>query len=515
MNEKIEQILQELYRTDPELKKEEALIRKILADMYAVRPEISADPAFIASLRNTILEKARAMSVVPRKSLFFKMSHYDKFVVAGMAAMVLMIASAIFFSGNIANRVPGVAVDELSENAFGPLVYQTAPGGFGGGGFRSQSGGGGGGGGMMMSAPAIGADGKEIASPLIYPGPDYTQSKYIYEGDDFEIPLQGSVYKRKVSPASARTVISALKDFPLSKLKNPAIGDLTLVEDREYGYNISVSLREGWISFFQNWEKWPVQDVGCATEECYRRDFLAPSQFPAEESIVGIADSFLREYGINMSAYGPGKVIQPWRFTQFYPGMPDPMSQIYPPEINVLYPLEIDGTRVYDEWGSPIGINVYVNLKLNRVTSASNISVHGYDKSNYALVTDKAKILEVASAGGATGDAIIMGWQGRTIEIKIGAPEIVYMQFYTYLNGKSEMMYVPAFRFPVTNIPSNASFYKENVIVPLVPDILDRLAERKIAPPMPVEPMPMPMTEPAPPSSIEPGGTVSPQQMYQ
>lgn len=476
----INKILEELYLVDSSLRKEEELIRKILSDMEAVRPNIVADPNFIISLRETILKRANEISSQPSRQFSWAMIS-PKYAMAGLAILVvIMIMPMLFLGGQ--NRFQGVSVGEiqqLNENAFGPLVYQPVVGGRGGGG---------GGGGLTMSAMPAGDQTKEMA-PLIYPGPEYTQIKYIYEGGEFEVPSEGFVYKRKISGTSAQSIISALKNFPLSQLKNATVGDISLTEDREFGYNVSISLREGWISFFQNWERWPMQDVGCANEECFRRDFISKDQFPADSSIIAISDAFLKEYGINMSGYGQPEIIHPWKFNQI---PTDPRvamtSQLYSPDTTVIYPLLINGTKVYDEWGNLVGVNVSVNLKFNRVSSASNISINSYDQSKYSLVTDKVKIMEMAANGGISGDVMIMGWEGKTLDLKIGSPEVVLMQFYMYLNGKSELIYVPALRFPVTEIPANASFYKENVIVPLAQEIINQYLERRVSP-YPAKPM--------------------------
>ena len=105
---------------------------------------------------------------------------------------------------------------------------------------------------------------------------------------------------------------------------------------------------------------------------------------------------------------------------------------------------------------------------------------------------------------------IIMDWQGGKAEFGMGDPEIVYMQFYLYNNGKSELMFVPALRFPIVETPVNAPFYKENIIVPLVPDMVENLLARGASLPMP-EPI-LPSAVPGAEQGIMPETTViSPQ----
>lgn len=235
-----------------------------------------------------------------------------------------------------------------------------------------------------------------------------------------------------------------------------------------------------------------MSDTVCSDEECAMRDYLTESQFPDDSKIVSIADKFLKEYGIDMSSYGKPRVMKPWQYAMpaLYENVAD---QKYSPEISILYPLMLEGNEIYDEWGNQVGMTVNVSVKFNRVIGAFNISLHSYEKSNYGLVQDKERILDALNSGGMTGDVFMMQWRGRTINVHTGSPKLVLMAFYRYMNGKQELLYAPALRFPISQIPADGSFYRENVIIPLVPDILDNILSRRLPMPEPlVAPMPVP-----------------------
>jgi hypothetical protein len=62
MNEQINQILQELYKYDPEFMKHEKELKEILGQMLQSAPNTKFDPLFAESLRKKILIRAEEIS---------------------------------------------------------------------------------------------------------------------------------------------------------------------------------------------------------------------------------------------------------------------------------------------------------------------------------------------------------------------------------------------------------------------------------------------------------------------
>jgi hypothetical protein len=511
--DKIDKILEDLYRIDPALKKHEDAVRAILADLYNTKPNIIADANFVKTLRMILLDKAVNSQSVASRPMFIPMPNKYAFSLIAIAFFIIMPAIFILRSGPSSSVSTVASVRSLERNAFGPLAMEMV--------------GGRGGGGVGLAAPMVatsdsaiqqkiasapvgrgGGGGGMGVGTMIYPAPDFYQIKYKYDGGELQLNSEGPVYKKRTDNISAVSILSTFKNFPISKIRKPQLTSVVITEDRDFGYNIDLALKVGIITFSQNYERWPSMD-GCMEGDCSRY-LLKPSNIPSNQEIINISDAFLREYGINMTGYGPGELNNVWRNSIQVPQTDNPENVSYlPPEIPVIYPLIIDGMRVYDEWGNVIGMSVSVNANLKRVAYASNILIGGFDKSNYALETDSRKIIELAEKGGVDGEAYYMMNNGsgspKTVNVKIGKPSVGLMQYYIYKPYKNpEMLFVPALIFPVVNISDSSVYNKENIVIPLATEVLQQIEDRFQPGP---KPLPMPMEGVVNPSVTVPEGS--------
>ena len=117
---------------------------------------------------------------------------------------------------------------------------------------------------------------------------------------------------------------------------------------------------------------------------------------------------------------------------------------------------------------------VGVSLRYNRVTNVNEINANLFEGSKYGAETDKEKILSAAQNGGLFKNYSYPDAK-ETLDVELGTPEFGLVRIWKYEEEKHESkeLFVPSLIFPITKMPDHPHFYQQNVIVPLVGDILD------------------------------------------
>ncbi len=474
----IDDVLQELYAVDPTLRDQEDRLVKAVRALLAAKPEAALDERFVRELRKELLGtfSAATASVKPNIFDFIMKNDSLKYLVPSgiVAVLVLSVlvstkapgspssAPAASVATESAAEAGGVRVSKVADGAFGVLSTgvgaDQAP--------MAANLGRGGGGGGNGSAPAVPMADSKMMLPYV---PSYYA--YSYAGDlaldDESVP----VYRRQKGGSSA--VSGGLLDAATLGLVDPsrldAVGlqSLALVQDKEFGYYVYVDMNEGMISLSQNYAKWPHPEQECRDEECFARYRLHESDMLSDAETFAVADAFLKELGVNVGSYGSPAVAYDWR-TQYASLKGEDRAAFYFPEtVSVVYPLVIDGQKVYDESGNPTGLTVNVNVRHKRADGLWNLTTLKYDSAQYAAVTDKSKLMGVVARGGVyeatpPDDA-------KTEEVGLGTPERVLMRAWS---GGQEVV-VPALRFPVTKKPEGQPWFRDAVMIPLVRDLID------------------------------------------
>jgi len=415
------------------------------------------------------------------------MSAKNQFVWIGLIIIVLIIASLFYYLNK--NKRINLNLDlkkiiQIENNAFGSLKSeQTAE--------KTQLNKAndtvGRGGGGAVAVPL--ADNAEITeSKMMLPAPDIANYNYVYQGDKFTISEeQMAVFKRiknKTAGQQMANLISGINTglIDLNKFNQTAISNLNIIEDKDYGYSIYFDITNSTVSLSAYWEKWPRSEAECvsndpqANQKCYEKIRLKISDVPTDEELIAIADSFIKEYEINITNYDPGQVQDSWR--QNYDATINKETAYVPDTIQVIYPLIINDQTVNDESGNPYGITADVNIRYKKVYGLRGIMPQNYESSNYAVETDSQKIINLALKGG-----IYSNWTNpyatKTVEVGLGTPTfgLVIRWKYDQVKGDSTELFVPAYIFPVLNKPEEY-FYRENIIVPLPVDIIEEIEKR-------------------------------------
>ncbi len=451
-NKQIKNILEDIYKIDDSLRVRGPQLEKIVAEILEAKPEVSIDEKFKKELYKELMERVSGLKQkrVPRVKLSYAF-------VGAVAVIVIVVGVGIFHTKD--SRVEfKFTKTSLNDKAFGPLVTAqggqpaSAPEG------RDKGVGGGamGGGGGMAGTP-----GQKIA--------DYFP-EYVYTGEDIKLEqTKVEVLRRK----NRMEPLGILESFglglvDLSVFKDAKIQTVNFVQDKEYGYNVSINFEEGTISVDAYWPRWPQVYNKCADDRCIEENRIKFSDIPSDEELIRIANQFIAEHGISLKSYGQPEEENDWRNQ---PGITE--TQIYVPDsIFLIYPLLIDGKSVYEQNGTKLGIRVGINIREKRVSGIYNLSLQEYESSMYDAETDFSRILEFAEKGGI----IRYYWnEGLTKKVEIGTPAQEYMVVWRYdrNNQMNRMLIIPALIFPITKTPAEGYYYQKNIIVPLAKELLE------------------------------------------
>jgi hypothetical protein len=521
MKDRTKNILDDLYSIDPSFRAHEVELEKLISALLASEPDTKFDRAFAKRLRTELLEGA------PRTNPFLEFFGGRSFRMAtGIFAVFLLLlpfAYNYFKNKEVMPTPDGIlpAGDITStegERAFGSLNVTSS---------RDQVAQGLGGGtstalpavplGSPLPMSSTPASSKEATSRMMAGGvgggsagsadsmivPDiYRPFSYSYEGEEFKLSdSKGSVLKRQASTESASSLItllsrSSLNDLDIKKFQNLKIRSIDLFEDRDSGYSVNFNFSDGMISINQNWERWGMMEKSSEP--------IAPKDIPEKEAIISVARDFLANYGITLSEYGAPEISENgYRILTATSAPADSKLSIYPyypTTMNVVWPLMVDGKKVYDEGGALYGVTVTVDIRTKKAVGAYNIAVNHYTSSAYELEMDAKRIITIAEKGGVYG-----GMEQDTDRIvKLGTPERVWMRHFQYADGKSSELLVPALAFSITDAPKDVQLYQQVLLVPLVKDLLN--VENQ--PPIPVQTRSSSSTEavepPKPTTVIEP-----------
>jgi len=438
------------------------LEEKIIAEILEAKPEVSIDAKFKKELYKELMERVsgpkqkRTSKVNVWQWIFSKKLSYA--FVGAVAVIVIVVGVGLFHTQS--SRVEfKFTKTSLNDEAFGPLVTvqengqsadasESRDSGIGGG----AMGGGGG---------TAGTPGQKIA--------DYFP-EYVYTGEDIKLEqTRVEVLRRK----NKMEPLGILESFglglvDLSVFKDAKIQTVNFVQDKEYGYNVSINFEEGTISIDAYWPRWPQSYNECADDRCIEENRIKFSDIPADEELIRIANQFIAEHKISLKSYGQPEEENDWRNQ---PGIPE--AQIYVPDsISLIYPLLIDGKSVYEQNGTKLGIRVGINIREKRVSGMYNLSLQEYESSMYDAETDFSRIIEFAEKGGVNR----YYWnEGQTKKVEIETPAQEYMVVWKYDrdNQMNQMLIIPALIFPVTKTPAEGYYYQKNIIVPLAKELLE------------------------------------------
>lgn len=494
----------------------DASARTTIEKIVAAKPNTAVDAQFIASLRQELQTKANSFSSQDntKKTNNFLSLFMNKILASALVVCLVLVAGGLWYAqqtdkplfsiGNTGNEsaeqiLSGkYGVSDLEQESFGDLSKVAIVANAQGDSNRNTTA-------LALNGAAMGAGQAETMhvnddQKLIAPGEPYPAGvsyEFDYKGEDItNLSAVQNVYKRMkpVQPESLVSRIVGMLSFgliDLNRFQNVQLQNFSFVEDRDFGYGLGVDLVSGSASVYQNWEKWPQpQPIEGQPVP------LTIDQLPKNEEAIAIANDFLASYSISLDGYGAPQIMEQWRGAYERATATDRLSIYLPEQVQVVYPLVLDGKQVYDEGGSLSGLNVFIDARTKRVVSVYDLSTKQYERSEYVGVTDARQILKVAENGGFRSYNY-EDPNAKKVTLELGTPTTQMVRVWYSTDGykTNNEVFVSALVFPITN-SEKEGYWKKNVIVPLVKDILE--SDDQQVRPLPIDIM---QTEPSTGSS--------------
>lgn len=98
----------------------------------------------------------------------------------------------------------------------------------------------------------------------------------------------------------------------------------------------------------KNWTRWPQSK--CQTEECFAKERVKISDVPDDAALIRLAEAFVREHRVDTGKYDKPIVRHDWKIE--YARSSDANTAYIPETMYVVYPLQINGYDVYEEYGA-------------------------------------------------------------------------------------------------------------------------------------------------------------------
>ena len=510
MKKVINAILEDLFELDPSLKPQKKELEKIITKLLESEPEIEVDAQFIKNLRQQLRLETERLSENQNTLSFNFIDMMKKILLPlGGGALVVIAAIAIILNVRPTNQegTKGLFGNQnqiiaMEPGAFGKLAElntagsesrsmmevsatpkpemdstlsgetatemtnstsQAPPPGAGGGGVPSSS-----------------ATGKIASDLIIDPGYIPTVYQYVYKGEPIDLnEATVDVYKRTNQKASSGQLANTVKNFgfnlmDLKAFQNMEVESINLVQNEKYGYALNLNFLDSSLNVNQNWLQWDYPGSKCGDDQaCYERSRIKASDIPSDEELLNTAKQFLSEHQVNMDNYGEPVIQKYWEREIFIAQQEGrPMTEIYYPDtINIVYPLLIEGEPTYDQWGTPVGLNVGVSVYAKRVSSVSGLRANQFQKSAYDAITDWNTIADYLGKGANPYPVYYETTQVNLKEIEVGAPERILISLWQYKENESNEFYTPALKFPILQA-NNEFIYQPYIVVPLAKELL-------------------------------------------
>lgn len=474
----INKILEDIYQVDPSLKNKEKELRLIIVELLAGRPDTQFSKEFAENLRGEIFQKISEIKLNKDKKIINNLNFMNKlnYALSGAALVAVVLLGGLYYANKAgyisSNWATSFKSDQeitrLAQNgAFGTLGEQSQGAGESNGLGSSD---------MSYSGAVVGkgGGGGSVSAPVSSIAPRPTYYKFIYTGDDIELSQDNVDVLKRIKGESDGGVSAILRrlnlgSIDLSSFSGAKLNNFNLIEDKDFGYSIYVSLQESTISISQNWERWTTPTKGCQDQQCFEDKRLRASDMLPDDQLISIANSFISERGISLENYGQPQVDSRWRV--YYEQAENEKGFYIPESVGVVYPLNVSGQEVYDTSGNVFGLTVSVDVYNEKVSSLWNLNSQKYQSSSYPAETSFNEILKIAERGGIYG--FIQESNADVVELKLNTPKNILMQYWTYKDGQNQELLVPALMFPILNQPENKMFYQENIVVPLARDLIN------------------------------------------
>lgn len=238
---------------------------------------------------------------------------------------------------------------------------------------------------------------------------------------------------------------------------------VTLTERTADGYTVTIDFTRGSVSLYKQ---------AAATDLKMLSATAGGTNAPAakaitDDQVISVARQFLGDHGVSLD-----HTLTPVVTDLGGPIAAVPETTKAVPVVSyakmVTFPWTINDTPVIDQSGAPYGLTVTVQTSDSTVTAVENIVDWHFTGSDYPLVSDTAKVLDVAKRGGLYGSLPTT----VTDTIDLATPSMAYMISSYQLASDGLDYFIPAWRFGIGHVPTGVQLYQNAVVVPLVETLL-------------------------------------------
>ncbi len=485
-------------------------IRHTIERLVEAKPNVPVDDRFIALLREDIQAKAAQTAASENKLI---PNFMNKILASALVVMIALAAGGLWYIQNRtdqplfqtqSSREAGqllsgeYGVTEAAEESFGELdkvaIVNKAESGTGGGNAADSA--------MRAFSTDQAMSSKQ---KLIAPGEPYPITNYTFEyvGKDITGLQSRQSVLRRATPKQSTTLVERILGMlsfglvDLNKFNDVIIQNFAFVEDKPNGYAVNVDMTYGSVSINLDWQRaTQITQNKCLINVCPEMPPLTEKDIPANNIVFEATNKFLADYGISTQAYG-SPIVQDSYWRIMYDALPADQKAGYyfPEQVQVVYPLLLEGEIVYDEGGQPNGLNLTYDIRTKRVVSLYELTTKKFERSSYAGVTDAQKIVEVAERGGFRNYTYPSTEPNvKNTVLQLDTPSVKWVKMWysdpnmntTTFPATGGELYVPSMVFPIRNW-QQSGYWRSTIIVPLVQDILnsDYVPEPIL---MPVEP---------------------------
>ena len=428
-------LLDELYDLEPLLKERESEITEIIETMLTKRPIIKIDESWKKKVKEEIL----STFTQKEREKVWNIRFWSWFFPLTTTVFALLFFStlvpSLFHWERGGMNSPGLMTVERKESKQWQQDATITP---------------------MMT----------ISRTMMAPS-EGVQYHYVYTGSLDIVPRKLPVYEKKSSSFDTNeleTYIlwSSLEELDIHALKNAHITTLTLVEDRPFGYMLTIDFLWGNISLYQNYEKWPQPK--CNQDWCEAQKALTLTDISNEKKILSISDVFLEKYGIKGMKYGSGFIDYSWK---------NQNENMIPEILTILYPVLLDDMMIYEENGIPRWITLTYDVRNGIISGLSGLEKSSVQRIESPIISDTRELQTMISQGGQYVEYREETWDRKIIDITLGTPTIAYMHISrTSSSGSLREYYIPSLVFRVIDIPKDTNI-SDTIIIPLVSEFLE------------------------------------------
>jgi hypothetical protein len=517
-----QQLIDELCSLNPELKKlDNNELIKVIKLLEKSQPDLPDNQDFKAKLRSELLTKFSQLQnqdpeIKPSLFNLFSLFTMKKIAIFATGLAVVLLPAYFFWSNQEpADKNPqdsniklalSSETTEVKNQAFGVIEFgESSPESnprADAVGLGSQSGGG-----------ARTLETSMIARPM----PRYNL-RYQFTGE-LELPEAEKlpVYQKsrpQNAASSLSNVITSLdlQVLDLTQLENSEVAELSLVENQEYGYRVFINFTEGQINLSPNHPTWPNPADNCwqqndtpeQVNECLENLRLTEADLLTDEQLTQISNQFLANYSLQTLDLDEPQVDR--RFMERDQELISEEKRFIPSDLTVTYPFTLDNQNIFDFGGQEYGLRVQVDLAEQKVSSLYNLFIPNLERSLYLKETDLEKIEALIASGGILGNQQQGGLEEdlKELVVELNEPEVGYFRHFSYRDGQSQELFIPALIFKTQQEPSGQIYYNETVIVPLIADF--KLPQNT--------PMPLPRSIPAVREDSSTTEEITPQELH-